>query len=142
VRGLLDRARAGEYVDCHVWTFTPQALLEQVKELRALGLCQWYVEKLQQPPGSVEFWAVLRRVSRDWDGGPLPEQDLDSDLPDWLASEYEARARVRRLRAKVRRLQARNRRLQQRVATLEGSPVVRIQRKVGQAAARIRRRFP
>ncbi len=121
----VERARAGQYVDCHVWTLTPQSLLEQIKELRALGLCQWYVETLQERPGTVEFLAVLRRLPRDGEGADVPEPELASDLPDWLEDEYRARDKVRELRGRLKELRARNERLRRRLRAAERSPAPR-----------------
>jgi hypothetical protein len=140
VAAKLAQARAGEYVDCHVWTFTPESFLEQVKELRGLGLCEWYVESLHQSWGSLEFHSVLRRVPRNWDGSPLPEQELASDLPDWLEVEHLARTRrkrIKQLRSEVRSLRRRNDELAARVAALESSPVRRARRGLGRVARRL-----
>ena len=39
VLAMVEQARAGEYVDAHVWTFTPESFREQLAELARLGLC-------------------------------------------------------------------------------------------------------
>ncbi|SFC38680.1 Methyltransferase domain-containing protein [Nocardioides terrae] len=123
----VERARAGEYVDCHVWTFTPQAFAEQIKELRGLGLCDWYVERLEPVIGSVEFLAVLRRIPDGADPAvPLPEVESDADLPDWLLDTWTARERAQVLRRKVRALKQRNRVLADTVADLESSARMRV----------------
>ena len=44
VREQVDRARSGEYIDSHVWLFTPGSFLEQIIELRTLGLSEWKVQ--------------------------------------------------------------------------------------------------
>ena len=62
----VDRARSGEYVDCHVWTFRPSSFIDQVNELGRLGLCELVVETVRNTrPGQLEFYAVLRRLPRD-----------------------------------------------------------------------------
>lgn len=67
----LERARSGEYVDSHVWTFTAGAFLDQVVELGRLGLSDLVVEQLVPTEvGGIEFYAVLRRVPR---GTPASE---------------------------------------------------------------------
>lgn len=62
VLAMVEQARAGEYVDAHVWTFTPESFSEQLAELARLGLCSWAVEQTDAPEGSVEFYVVLRRA--------------------------------------------------------------------------------
>lgn len=110
------RARKGEYVDAHVWTFTPGTFVEQLLELRALGLSEWrFVSWLPTRRNENEFFAVLRRLPRtgwteaDLDDEPRPEHDM----PDWLADELElrrklteTRLRLRNRRDQVKRLQA------------------------------------
>lgn len=62
----VDRARSGEYVDCHVWLFRPSTFIEQVNELGRLGLSELVVETVRNTrPGQLEFYAVLRRLPRD-----------------------------------------------------------------------------
>lgn len=126
----VERARAGEYVDCHVWTFTPQSFLEQIKEWRELGLSEWYVERVVEVPRSVEFHAVLRRGSRDLADDPAraDEPDLASDLPDWLDTEFELRARVAELQGRVRRLRKRNAELNNRLKQADVPVATRIRR--------------
>lgn len=139
----VEKARAGEYVDCHVWTFTPESLLEQVKELRSLGLCDWYVEELRPLRGTVEFLAVLRRLPRNADRSIeiASEPVLSSDLPDWLDEEWRVRERVRDLRDKVHRLRDRNRQLQARAMAAESSLRMRVGSALVAPAAALRRRL-
>jgi SAM-dependent methyltransferase len=75
------KARAGEYVDAHVWTFTPGTFLEQIVELRQIGLGSWKVVSLAPTRrDQLEFFAILERLPRDgnWvdemfaDEPPLP----------------------------------------------------------------------
>jgi len=74
VLARLDNAKAGVYVDSHVWTFQPSTLIEQINELGRLGLCEFIVEKVQNTrPNELEFYAVLRRLPRD----RTPEQDAE-----------------------------------------------------------------
>jgi hypothetical protein len=124
VQAALDRCRAGEYVDCHVWTYTPDSLLDQIRELRDLGLCDWYVERLVPVPRSVEFHVVLRRLPRrrESNAPPVPEPEpVSGDLPDWLFEEWSAQDTVRRLRGRVRKLRRRNRALRASLEDLRGS---------------------
>lgn len=122
---LLDQARTGQYVDAHVWTFTPDSLVEQLVELRALGKSVWTVDRLRATRrNELEFYVVLRRLPRDpaaaasWLESEVPAR---ADMPDWLAET----ARLRR------RLGRQQRRLDQRARTIER------QRRV---IARLRRR--
>jgi len=61
----MKRADEGEYVDSHVWTFTPESFVEQVHELGLLGRCDFEFEAMQPTQeNSLEFYAVLRRLPR------------------------------------------------------------------------------
>lgn len=149
LRRKLDQVRAGDYVDCHVWTFTPESLLEQVRDLRVLGLCDWYVEKVDAPHGSIEFLALLRRVPRHPDPSYVaPELGPASDLPDWLHDEWTEQDRGRQLEAQVARLQEklkdRERRLRnvrRRLDELEASESLRVGRAIVGPPARLVRRL-
>jgi hypothetical protein len=140
----LERGRAGEYVDCHVWTFTPQSLREQVGEWRALGVCDWYVERIVERPGTVEFHAVLRRLPA---GEEVPASSESArpvdDLPDFLADEWARQERVEELtqevvelRRRLRRLRRRTRALKERVAELDVPVTVRVRRGARRRARR------
>lgn len=72
VMPLVERAKAGQYIDSHVWTFRPSTLIEQINELGQLGLCEFVVEKVRNTrPNELEFFVVLRRLPRE----RTPEQD-------------------------------------------------------------------
>lgn len=61
----VERAGDGEYVDCHVWTFTPASFVQQVAELGRLELCDFVVETIvSTAENDIEFYAVLRRLPR------------------------------------------------------------------------------
>lgn len=128
VEAAMDRCRAGEYVDCHVWTYTPESFLDQVRELRGLGLCEWRVEKLVPVHRGLEFHAVLRRLPRDRPPGSpgFPEPAGVVDMPDWLHDEWTTRDQARLQRRRIRQLVRRIRLLERRVAELEGSWRMRI----------------
>jgi SAM-dependent methyltransferase len=136
VQEQVARARAGAYVDAHVWTFTPGTFVEQVIELRELGLSEWAVESWQPTlPNEVEFYAVLQRLPRQ---RPWPPEWFENEpnptprMPDWLeewadlrtaavAADAKAQRRRDRLRALARRLprtHARAVRLRERVAAV------------------------
>jgi SAM-dependent methyltransferase len=131
VRGLVDRARAGEYIDSHVWLFTPGSFLEQIIELRALGLSEWKVHSLiPTRRNHLEFYAVLRRLPRggDWSDDLLDGEPEVPTIPDWLsewvqlradldasqAATREAQTEVHALRRRVKTLRKRNRALKRR----------------------------
>lgn len=100
------KARAGEYVDAHVWTFTPGTLVEQVRELRALGLCSWAVDAhVPTRRGALEFRTVLRRLPREqpWEPILAEEPVSEASMPDWLEEWVELRAKVRRVQDRARR---------------------------------------
>jgi hypothetical protein len=74
VMSKVEHARAGQYVDSHVWTFRPSTFIEQINELGQLGLCEFVVETVQNTrPNELEFFAVLRRLPRH----RSPEQDAE-----------------------------------------------------------------
>jgi SAM-dependent methyltransferase len=62
-----------EYIDCHVWLFTPREFVEQLAELSDLGLLDFVVEELvPTAPYDLEFYVTLRRIPR---GGSPTETD-------------------------------------------------------------------
>jgi hypothetical protein len=64
--GLAERLRGGEYVDVHVWTFTPNAFAEQIAELARLKVIDLYVEEVTATsPDELEFYARLVRLPRN-----------------------------------------------------------------------------
>ncbi len=131
VQELLDLTRQGDYVDTHVWLFTPDSLVEQLHELRRLGLVEWYVDRLVPTAvNELEFRARLRRLPRGADvrAGLPDEVPLPHDLPGWLHDEHATRAALaeseRRLasaREEVRRTRRRLRRARRRLKRLRSS---------------------
>lgn len=99
VKDQLARAEKGEYLDCHVWTFTDSSFVGQIDELRALGVIDWWVESIQPVPREeLEFCAVLRR------GTPPAGHDaaVEAPIPDWLAELKDLREQNRELRKRLR----------------------------------------
>ncbi|MGH3351566.1 MAG: class I SAM-dependent methyltransferase [Nocardioides sp.] len=95
-RTQLERARQGEYVDCHVWTYTDRSFPEIIAELRRLGLTGWSVETLLPVhENDIEFYVVLRRGL----SAELPETPA---LPDWVEQGIELHEEVARLREVVK----------------------------------------
>ncbi len=101
------RALEGDYVDAHVWTFTPASFVDQVAELRGLGLHPWRVERVHAPRGLVEFYVVLRRIPRheDTTGPRDDEPELGTDLPDWLDREARSAATISGLQQRIDELE-------------------------------------
>lgn len=58
-------ARTGEYVDCHVWLFTPEEFVVQMNDLSELGLTDLYVSALVPTArDEIEYYAALSRMPR------------------------------------------------------------------------------
>ena len=108
-RHQVERTLAGEYVDCHVWLFTPESFLRQMHELRVTGRSEWVVERMEPTPRrDLEFRVVMRRVPRGMVAtGDQPGEVLaEGDMPDWLVEQLRGRE-VEALEQRVQRLQAR-----------------------------------
>ena len=119
VQEQVDLARKGEYVDGHVWTFTPGSLLEQLVELRDLGLSQWRVESMKATRRDEnEFFMVLRRLPRaGWTADLLvDEPQPEHAMPDWLAEWVELKARQHELRTRLNRRRERVEQLERQLA--------------------------
>jgi SAM-dependent methyltransferase len=104
------RAAEGEYVDAHVWTFTPDSFVTQLAELRTLGRSAWFVEEVRATPrNALEFLVKLRRVPRGSDSTAPIEGELGASqaAPEWVGEQQAARAQVLRLRRRVQRLRSR-----------------------------------
>jgi SAM-dependent methyltransferase len=62
----------GQYVDSHVWMFTPSVFVEQIIELGNLGLCDFVVDQvIPTRHNEVEFYASLQRLPRGLAPEPL-----------------------------------------------------------------------
>ncbi len=139
VKDRLARARAGEYVDSHVWTFTPDVFIEQLVELRTLDLSCWRIAKvvptLRDEP---EFYAVLRRLPRaqPWDDALFADEpqavedvpDVSDEVAGWRRQAQQQARQIRRLtkkvvtqEARIGLLRARVKRLESQLADVEGS---------------------
>jgi hypothetical protein len=133
-----EEATSGQYVDAHVWLFSPDSMLRQLHELRLLGRSRWYVAELRPTPvNDLEFLVVLRRVPRGADAaGPLAgELAPSAPRPAWLdATALEQQ--VGHLEREVEELRARVERRGERIARL----VERVERQK-QKAARLERRL-
>lgn len=132
--------RTGAYIDSHVWTFTPTGLVQQIAELREIGIIDWYVEQLEPTQENrLEFYAVLQRVPAD--GAPFEEVPVATDLPDWLEDEWTTRQALREANVANRRQAKEIRRLERRIADLESSTSWRLGQRITRPAAAVRRRL-
>ncbi len=96
------RARDGEYVDSHVWMFTPASFVEQVAELGRLDLCDFVVETIvSTPENDIEFNAVLRRLPRG-----LSREELAATRDAGALEISETRPVAERSQAESERLSA------------------------------------
>jgi hypothetical protein len=78
--GLVKDSKAGEYVDSHVWLFTPRSFVEQMNILSKIGLIEFTIANLL-PTAELdfEFFVTLRRLPRNMSDGQRRvefEQDL------------------------------------------------------------------
>ncbi|GEK22285.1 class I SAM-dependent methyltransferase [Cellulomonas xylanilytica] len=65
VPGLLARRAEGEYIDVHVWTFTPTSFAQQVAELAWLGAVDFTATQVTATArNELEFYARLERIPR------------------------------------------------------------------------------
>jgi hypothetical protein len=59
------RARGGEYVDCHVWLFTPTSFIDHLDLISQLDLLDFSViDVLSTQTGELEFYTTLERLPR------------------------------------------------------------------------------
>ena len=59
------RVRSGQYVDVHVWTFTPGSFVELVEDLGRLDVVDLTIRDiLPTAQGQIEFYVVLDRLPR------------------------------------------------------------------------------
>jgi SAM-dependent methyltransferase len=64
--GMLERSRGGEYMDSHVWLFTPAEFVEQMSVLSQLGLLDFVlIDIIPTAPGELEYYATLERLPKD-----------------------------------------------------------------------------
>ena len=129
---MAERARSGEYVDCHVWLFTPDTFLAQLRDLRRMGLSSWYVEQQRATlRDDLEFLVRLRRIPRGVDGRADPDGELAPGLrADWVEEESLGRrardlgleervadleTQVARRGNRIRKLVGKNKRLRKRL---------------------------
>jgi uncharacterized coiled-coil protein SlyX len=120
-QALLEKS-LDDYVDCHVWLFTPDSFVEQMHELRIIGRSDWYVDEvIPTPTDQIEFMVRLRRLPRDHSQDELIVDELvpDRTRPDWLDDPGRVR-RVQGLERKVATLEERLAERKARISTLRG----------------------
>ena len=114
----VERTQAGEYVDCHVWLFSPDSFLNQMSELRRTGRSAWAVDLIVPTPrNDLEFQVRMRRLPRttEMTVHDLPGEVVSpADMPDWV----EERTRGHRVDLLERRVAQLERRLESRAAKL------------------------
>lgn len=65
---LRAQAQRGEYVDSHVWVFSPSEFVGQIADLGELDMVDFVIERvLPTMSGELEFNVVLRRLPREAD---------------------------------------------------------------------------
>lgn len=113
----VEESLKSQYVDCHVWIFTADLFLQQMRELRRIGLSSWVVEEIHPATTGVEEFRVrMRRLPRSVD----PVDDVPSEIrseherPDWLETLMLG-DRAPALERRIARLEGR---LARRTATL------------------------
>lgn len=123
-RAKAELASQGEYVDCHVWMFTPDGFAEQMQELRLLGLSRWVLERMDSTrPGELEFKVLLRKRdgTEESDAARQSESCASDQRPEWLRELETARTRIDKLE---RRLATQRRRVVRLKARLEQKGLV------------------
>lgn len=127
--------RAGTYVDCHVWLFTPESFLEQMHELRTIGQSSWIVDSMHPTRyHHIEFMVRLRRIPRGEDSqGEQPGELLATGtLPDWLADQGNGRLRVAMVQNELDAAHRDVRRLERRLARRDAALAQVREKLVGQ----------
>jgi SAM-dependent methyltransferase len=94
-RRTRDYARTADYVDVHVWTFTPPSFEMIVNALGAMELTDLRIEELHEtPPGGGEFFARLAKRERTSAVGPIVLGVGDAELRQVQAEREALRARL------------------------------------------------
>ncbi len=87
----LQRTLKGEYVDSHVWLFTPDTFLRQLRELRLSGRSDWFVDAIVPTPrDEIEFRVRLRRIPRGTDATVEDhpgEVVAEGERPEWVEQQ-------------------------------------------------------
>jgi SAM-dependent methyltransferase len=79
---MLERSRGGEYMDSHVWLFTPAEFVDQMSVLSQLGLLDFMlIDIIPTAPGELEYYVTLERLPNDLSGDER-KQKFSSYLHD------------------------------------------------------------
>ncbi len=133
--------RAGTYIDCHVWLFTPESFLEQMHELRMIGQSSWIVDSIHPTRHhSVEFMVRLRRIARGQDTQSEQPGELlaTAMLPDWLVEQSNGRLRVAAVQTELDAARRRVRRLKRRLSRRDAE-LTKVREKLVRQRQEIRR---
>jgi hypothetical protein len=66
---------SGEYIDSHVWLFTPTDFVDQIVELGTLGKCDFVIDRITATGvNELEFYAALRRIPRGLDARAVRDE--------------------------------------------------------------------
>jgi hypothetical protein len=66
---MLERSRGGEYMDSHVWLFTPSEFVEQMSVLSQLGLLDFMlIDIIPTAPDELEYYVTLERLPKELSG--------------------------------------------------------------------------
>ena len=153
---MLERSRRGEYVDSHVWLWTPREFVSFIDDLCHLGLVDFVVDRmLATAHNDLEFHVVLARLPAGMDGdardarrerahravldGLPPERTVST--PEPVADPEPVKvleAEVGHLHTVIDALQARVERQSDRMASLRDK-VAAARRQRDQARRRARR---
>ncbi|MBA3781514.1 MAG: methyltransferase domain-containing protein [Nocardioides sp.] len=127
------RAREGDYVDSHVWLFTPAEFVAFVDDLGRLGLVDFAVERVVPTRrDELEYYALLTRLPRGTDTASTAaeRERLHGEALDSLTAEElpagpdqalsEATARITRLERRLAKTTRQRDRARRRVRQLTG----------------------
>jgi Methyltransferase domain len=121
--GVLRRyGESPDYIDCHVWLFTPQEFVQQLAELAEQGLLDFVVETVVPTARfDLEYFVTLRRIPRattDGDRAALldgaftcPSDNGPATLPPGVTMRALSEREARLLDTKRRLLEAARARL-------------------------------
>ena len=146
----LQRTLKGEYVDSHVWLFTPDTFLRQFRELRLSGRSDWFVDAIVPTPrDDIEFRVRLRRIPRGVDATveDYPgEVVAEGERPEWVEQQASwhrtdtLQDRITTLELFLEQAQARQTRAERRLARLAAKSEKQIE-KHQEKLARLRKRL-
>jgi SAM-dependent methyltransferase len=120
--GVLRRyGETPDYIDCHVWLFTPQEFVQQLAELAERGLLDFVVETVvPTAPFDLEYFVTLRRIPRAttdddraalFDGGFVCPDDVPAASPPGVTMRALSEREASLLDAKRRLLEGARARL-------------------------------